>query len=327
MEISSKELFVNNPDLSEVSELMLKIWPRPCWEYTPELLGFYIDKPTGDSSLSLGLYYNDKLAGYLVFIPYMVQYHGKQFPVVCPTWWTASRDLPIKNKGLKLYRELFRLSREKGYAGLIGISHNNTIQDSINRRTWARLREPFRLINTFVQIMTLPQIIRRRLHGAVVPSVRHYDSDMGEGCKELLDKMPAVDLAMTFSSEDIDYFFQNSTLTRTWLYCEGKRVRGLVNVVRKTFLGEHETVNAYMNHVVLSELSIEERNNFLYSIFQDQYWDDIYAICIPSTGFINQRFLTEIGFRNTMKKYNLYYIPFDSRLDIDKVNTFYFEGF
>lgn len=322
------ETFVYNPNLNEVSELMIKTWTRPCWEYSVDLLASYLDRPEGDKRLSVGYYYDGKLEGYLAYFPYKVKFFDQEISIVYGTWWTVSKECKGRAVALKLQRELQNISRENGYSGFLTVTHEGTHADRAMRFTLQHLYGQLHLINTFGQMMAIPQIVRRRLNGTIDPLVKLYTPAMTEECLVLLKSIPdIVDVAHVFTERDVYFLLHDRVLTRTWVYHDGQRVRALLNIMQKKLLAEKDTVNAYIEHIAINDLTDSMKKAFLSTIFMDPYWDSIDAIYIPNTGYFDQSLLGEIGFYKTLKKFNLYWVPFYDRLSICNVQSFYLNIF
>jgi len=322
------ERFVSNPDLEEVSRLMSATWQRPCWEYTSDILRCYINRPSGDVSLSLGLYYDDELAGYLCYVPYQILYRGNQYPAVYGTWWTASQAFRGQSVAMKLQKELLGRAREKGVAGLFTVTHHGTLADRANKAVFGLLHESFQLKNTFRQMMAVPRMIRRRIQGSQSPHTCLYHADYREQCLELLDSNSRqLDVCFMAVAEDIDFLLKDRPLAQTWIWADSGRVLGLINVVRKRYFDQRDTVNAYVEHMAFSGMTSSQIREFLFTVFMDAYWDSIDAVCIPDTGYFDRDLFSSIGFRRSQRQFSLYHIPLDKRLEIEELSSFYVNVF
>jgi hypothetical protein len=324
----TEEKFIYNPDLDEVSELMSNTWKKPHWDYTPDVLSSYINKPSGDPSLSLGLYCGDQLAGYEYFAPYRVKVHDGIYPAVFATWWTVSQQFRGQKVALKLHKELLSKARNMGFAGLFTVTHRKSFADWNNKAVYAHLKESFRFLTFFSQMAALPRMAYRRIQADDDADVFYYSTEYKQQCMELINSANhQLDVAEIISEVDVDYIFKDRPLTKTWIYRNDSKIMGVFNIIQKSFLGEQETVNAYVEKIAFDGMTDIQIKSFLKTILLDPYWKDISTICIPDLGHFDNKLFESLGFYKTPKQFNLYYIPFDDRLNITTADRFYLDVF
>ena len=320
--------FVFQPPLAQVSQLMLNVWRRPCWEYTPELLCSYLDKPDEDSSLSLGCYLGKEIIGYLAYLPQVIQYHDEQFRMLYGTWWTANHQYAGCGIGMKLQRKLLQAARERNYQGILTITHFGTHADKANQRTFSFLKESFNCINTFTQMITTPRMARRRLSSVTPLDVCPYSPLLRLKCLSILNS-PAnhVDLARVVQESEMDYILYSRPISHTWVYLRENSVKALISIAEKKYLGETDANNAYIEYFVFEGLTKNECLRFWRGVLEDPFWNTIDTICIPDIKYMPSELLAEMGFCKTIKKFNLYHIPLDKHLNIKPVGSFYLPVF
>ena len=315
--------FVYEPYLDEVSSLMLDNWAKPCWQYSPEMLSSYIDRPCGDSSMSVGLYCGDQLAGYIAYFPYMLYCGSKVHPVVFGTWWTVDQRFASKGIAMQLQEEMLRLARNKGYAGMVTFTHADSKADRANRLAFKWLGESLEYKANFTQMIAATSMLRRKLNDSMDPAVCLYAPALKEeSLKCFHAARKAVDMAVVIQGEDADYIFKERPATRSWVYRAGDEVRGVINVVKKTVVGERTLDNAYIEHIAMEGLSGLQQKKFMAAVLADPFFDKIDGVCIPAMGQIDEEIFKSIGFYKTSQKFNLFCIPFDERLQELEVSSF-----
>lgn len=319
---SQEEQYIYNPDLGKISTLMSEVWKRPCWEYTSDVLSSYILKPAGDPELSLGIFIGDQPAGYVCYVPYQAMVHGISLSILYATWWTANPRFPGRNIAMKLQRCLLQKTRNQGYAGIFTVTHHGSYADKANHLTFSRLHESFQLKKTFTQLIATPTRIMRRVQSDQSFQSVSYESRDHDLIESLLQKLQRkLDVCLDIPDKDMDYVFQDRPLTKTWIYRNGES-SAFLNVVKKKFLTDNETTNAYLEKAYLDLLDEHQRNDFLSSVFADPFWKEIDAVCVPNSGMIDWKTLRSIGFAESKEQFNLYCIPFDDRLTDVDVKTF-----
>lgn len=322
LEWNADEQSVFSPDPHVISRLMMDTWRQPCWEYTPEVLRGYIEKPTGDPQMSMGIFVGGEPAGYLCHVPYRITYQQTPLEILYGTWWTASPKYPGRNIALKLQRTMLHKAREKGAAALFTITHHASYADKANNRTFGRLGESFQLKETFSQFTASPYRIRRRLPThSLVPALPYEASD-----KEIIGRLmqrcaERLDLCQMVGREDMDYVFRDRPGTRTWVYRKHDTA-AFLNVVKKRFLGERVTTNAYVEKASADLLSPEQRLDFFSMVLADPFWKEIDFVSVPDSGLFESQFLQSLGFVRSREQFNLYCIPFTDQLRDIEVNSF-----
>ncbi len=323
-----EETYIHSPSLVDVCELMRNTWDRPCVEFTPDALGAIIHKPNGDPSLSLGLQHRNSLVGFLSYIPLRVLYGNSIYPVVLSRWWTANHNSNSRAIGLKLQKELLKQAREKGYHGVFSITNANSRADKATTKTFQRLNENAFRVNTFTEMMTTPKIAIRRFSRKNILNIRVFDPSMKNDCHFLIEKVTQkVNLSQVLSVEDILYALYKRILTRTWVFQKEHRVRALIHISTNRLLGEYDTSNAYIEHMIFGDLTREECHRFWNGVIHDPFWGQVDAVFIPNTGYVDSNLLSELGFCRTLKKFNLYFVPLDDSLNIEEVSSFYLPVF
>ncbi len=320
---------VQNPDRREVCELMARIWSPPGWEYTQGLLSAYLDRPTGDTSLTVGLHYEDELVGYEVLIPYTLVHEGVERRVVYATFWTSDPDSPVKSVALKVHKELLRLAREKGHSAFLSVTHADSHADKAHQVSLRWLQEEFSILRRFRQLMCRPSRIQKKAgEGLAQGSVVDYSGDLRAGCFKLVAQMPSrVELARTIPEADLDWILRNRPGTRSWVRREDGEVRGFFNVMVKKLLGEQETVNAYIEHAIFGEMSQQEQKAFMATIFADPFWEGINGVYMPDIGYCDPETFKGLGFMKAPAEFNLYFIPLDGSFSVATASGIYFDVF
>ncbi len=320
--------FVHEPDLNHVSLLMLNTWSRPCWEYSPEVLAGYIDRPCGDCSMSVGIYFGDRLAGYIAYFPYLMHCSGKVHPVVFGTWWTVDTRLASKGVAMGLQKEMLQYSRRKEFAGLITFTQADSNADRANRLAFKWLGESLEYKSSFTQMAAITSMARRKLNANADPDVCPYTPAMKEQCLACFyAARKAVDMAVVIQGDDADYIFKERPDTRTWVYRQDGQVCGVINVLEKKVLGQRVFDNAYVEHVAMAGLDETQQRRFMSAVLADPFFDHIDGVCIPAMGHIDEDIFGSMGFYKTSQKFNLFCIPFDERLKKLQVSSFSLDFF
>ena len=315
--------FVNEPHLDDVSSLMLANWARPCWQYSPEMLSSYIDRPCGDSSMSMGLYCGDQLAAYIAYFPYMLYCGSRVYPVVFGTWWTVDRRFASKGVAMQLQQEMLQLARNKGYAALLTFTHADSKADRANRLAFKWLGESFEYKSNFTQMIAATSMLRRKLSDSMDPAVCLYAPALKDQClKCFRAARKSVDMAVVIQGEDADYIFKERPATRTWVYRAGDEVCGVINVVKKTVLNERTLHNAYIEHIAMEVLDEMQQRRFMSAVLADSFFDKIDGVCIPAMGQIDEEVFKSMGFYKTSQNFNLFCVPFDESLKHLQVSSF-----
>ena len=320
--------FVHEPDLNHVSLLMMKSWSRPCWEYSPEVLTSYIDRPCGDPSMSVGVYCGDRLAGYIAYFPYLLYCSGKVHPVVFGTWWTVDRRFASKGIAMGLQEQMLQYSRRKDFAGLITFTADDSKADRANRLAFKWLGESLEYKSSFTQMAAITSMARRKLSAECDPDVCLYAPAMKAQCLACFHAArKCVDMAVVIQGDDADYIFKDRPDTRTWVYRRRDEVCGVVNAVKKTVLGQRTVDNAYIEHVAMAGLDETQQRKFMSAVIADPFFDHIDGVCIPAMGHIDGDVFGTMGFYKTTQKFNLFCIPFDERLEKLQVSSFSLDFF
>lgn len=315
--------FVCEPDLDEVSTLMLDSWARPCWQYSPEMLSSYIGRPCGDPSMSKGLYFGDQLAGYIAYFPYMMYCRSKVYPVVFGTWWTVDKRFASKGIAMQLQEHMLGLARNKGYAGMVTFTHADSQADRANRLAFKWLGESLEYKSNFTQMIAATSMLRRKLNDPIDPAVCLYAPALKDQTLKCFYKArKAVDMAVVIQGEDADYIFKERSRTRSWVYRDGDEICGVINVVKKTVLGERVFDNAYIEHIAMEGMSGLQQRKFMAAVFGDHFFDKVDGVCIPAMGQIDEEVFKSMGFYKTSQKFNLFCIPFDESLKELEVSSF-----
>ncbi len=315
--------FVYEPDLDHVSSLMLSNWDRPCWQYSTEMLSSYIDRPCGDPSMSMGLYCGDQLVGYIAYFPYMLYCNSKVHPVVFGTWWTVDRQFASKGIAMRLQEQMLRIARSKGYAGLITFTYADSKADRANRLAFKWLGESFEYKSNFTRMIAATSMLRRRMNYAADPAVCLYVPALkDQAIKCFYKARKTVDMAVVIQGEDADYIFKDRPDTRTWLYRQDDKVCGVINVVKKTILGERTVDSAYIEHIATEGMDPSQQKKFMAAVLADPFFDKIDGVCVPSMGQIDEEVFKSMGFYKTSQKFNLFFVPFDESLKQLEVSSF-----
>ena len=325
--MSSPFRFVSNPDLAAVSELMVRTWSRPCWKYTPEFLGAYVYRPTGDPDLSVGLYCGEELAAYEAMVPYAIHYGGRPFRVAQTGFWTADPKFSSSAVAWRVFRKVVHLAREKGVAGCFAVIEASTQAEEVFQAATRQMKQAVRIVCTFRQLIGLTKSIRVKLgtdgsaHGSA------YTPEHSDECVQFFATLRAsVSLTRDLDTEDINFVLQDRANTFSWVFINGSKVRGIVNTVRVELLRPRgAVVSGLLDHVLLGDLNEEERKAFLRAVFRDPFWENIDVVTVPTMGYFDPRALKAFGFFPALQEFRLYYMPFHDTLDVREVSSFHLD--
>jgi hypothetical protein len=323
----AREGVVTNPNLAEVAELMNRTWPRPCWQYTGPMLAGYQRRPGAGRALSLGYRCEGELAGYMAYMPCPVLYAGRRWRLLFASFWTALGKYALKSIPLKLHFALYRQACARNYQGLLTIGE----EDSKGLRAFelvsARLELPYRTLARFGMMMGTPRLARRRLppgeHGG---RVQPYSGAWRGQCATLVARAGGrLPLARLFSVEELDFLLGAREGSRTWLWLEDGRVRGLLGGWMQCVMGNRLSQAFQVDHALLDGLDPGEQLAFLGAIFADPCWEGIEAVHVPLTGPAGEEAFRQAGFMRTRKSFQLNYLPMREAPALAPVERFYLE--
>lgn len=316
--------FVGNPDLSAVSELILATWERPCWEFTPGVLSSYVHRPSGDPELSLGLYVGGQLAAYQSAIPYEVRYRGETHRVVQGAFWTGSTEFVGQGVGPGILGEVLRRSREAGYAGFVALMQKGSAAARVLETVGQSATPPLRQLQSFREWISTPKRVRGKGEESTCPGVTRYCDDARSRCAELFAASSA-DLAKVVPERDVDFVLRDREGAAGWILGEPKNARALVGVLKANVLYPRgNKVTAFLENLLLEGLEASERRAFLREVFDDPYWTGVDAISVPGMGLWDAD-LKAIGFVETLQPFHVYYLPFDTSLRIESLDSCYLD--
>jgi hypothetical protein len=300
--------FVQNPDLNDVSKLMNEVWPRPCREYSRDMLAAYLCRPSGDLELSLGLYSGDRLVGYLAGVPYQVHYQGQFQPLVLNSFWTTSKGFYSPTIAVALAKKHREIRLGKGYDATVTLIETGSRSDIVFAKTAKMLGLSRHLLMSFRYLMSTPRFVRRRLPELLDPRVRVYARHMRDECTDLLSKLSeGIELGIVLQAEDMDFVLHGRPNTLTWVFRDKGKIRALINVLRINIVHKQVAPYAFFEHIVLGDLDSDECIKFIATVFMDSFWDEVQGMYLAPTGYFDEELFCKLGFYSTPTAFNIYY--------------------
>lgn len=306
---------VDNPDLNDISAFMLQEWPRPCWDYSPEVLESYLGGPESDPELYIALYQEEAPRGFQVMKPCTLAHKGKLFPSVVRSFWTTCKGKAGFGVSVTIQKELLNRAEKKGIAGAYNVCEVGSVADrsfqvSLQMRHFKKTC--FKL-NTVGIWIASPVRLRSRLQ-ALEPGPpaggRLYEPSDAPACAEFLNgHADGMDLLMWSTPEIVDFRFRLRHGARTWLATspEGK-IMGILSCRQQRILTRKDSHAIVLCETCfLDNLTDGQRNAFLTMILEDPLWDGVEALCVNQTGTVSDETLRTLGFTRSSRSYNLYF--------------------
>lgn len=321
------EGFTPDPDLDEVAELMTGTWAHPCWNYTGNMLAAYEQRPGVGPTLSLGYRCEGELAGYMAYMPCPVQHAGQHYRMLFASFWTAMSKYGLQGIPLKLHAALHSKACVDRYQGLLTIGEEDSKGLKAFELVSQRLELPFRTLARFGMLMGTPHLARNRLPAAFDERhVRHYAPRWREQCAWLIAETGRKQsLARLFGVAEVGFLLGTREGSRTWLWLDGARVRGIFSGWSQRVLGLRPFEAFQVDHVLLDGLEPREQRAFLGAVFADPCWDAIEAIHVPLCGPVSEELFRQAGFMKTSKTFQLNYLPLRDGPALEKIDSVYLE--
>lgn len=306
--------FVEFPDLRAVSELMLRTWPRPCWNYDLQLLEFYLRRSSIDPSLAVGTINRDgTLASYEALSPIKVVLFGAPRRAVFASFFTVAPEQ--QGNGLSIVQEQVLIERaiEKGYEiYLVMCDASGRANDAI-KRVFAKLAIPVTLVRTFGRFVAANDVVRSRLMAHTSSGrTQLYQSCDRQALLSLIDVMGnGTDLHKKIPESEVDHIFRRQAYSQSFVFRGAEKLRAVATVVSHEVLfsdGSKKT-NIYFRNVAFGDLTGDEQLVFLGDMLSSLMEQGFYGAFLPDIGYVSIEPFWRFGFRKAPGKINLYLAP------------------
>jgi len=314
MNIQAIELFseVVNPDLGEVSALMRATWSPPCWVYEPDLLAMHIHRPSADPAMAVGLRAGGgDLAAYLAFVPLTLRLDGKTYSAVFASFFTVSgryrrHRLSDRQQGLMLDR-----AKSRGYDLYVAVTVAGTPANQTVARAFAARDLPVQSVRNFRYLAGSSAIVGSRLMRTEgLLRVRPYEPKDEAAAHALLTKAGlSATLAKVVERMDVDFVLRTRPRVRTYVYEDGGRVQGILNIAILSVRSSHVAPNAYVEHIAFGAMEAAAREEFVDTVLRQVLALGVEAVMIPDTGYADLAVFRRLGFRAAPRKLRLLLAP------------------
>jgi|GEM_PF-4561168 len=319
--------FVYNPDLNVVSDLIIRTWEHPCWNYDPGLLGLHIMRPTGDPTLTVGqIDEKGNLASYVAFMPFDVEYFGKSYRAVFCSFMTVATE--HHGKGLNGPQQVALLQRsiERDYDLYIVICEDGAVSNISLERIFTKRDRKLQLVKNLGYIgarndllhpilPTNPSANTRPLVRSDLNGVTLLTAEIGSGC----------DLRKIISPLDVEFLFIDRPHTRSFVYESAGKIRAFANLLLLEVLDKETSLNLYFENVHFGDLTVSEQIEFIGDSLTHLLETGFRMAILPDIGYTNIEPFRKLRFRALPRRLNLYMselkagIVLDGIRDVDRI--------
>lgn len=300
---------VTEPNLSTVSKLICESWNRPCWNYDVGLLATYIQRPSGDSSMSVGLCSESgELVAFLAYIPYEVEYLKRRYRAVFGSFITIAREYQHRGLAKVMQQELIRRAIDNGSDLFLSIVEIGASGKHTHLRNLERNKMDHKPILVFGYRAALRDIVQPLLPESRSPRTRLYEKADKPAILPLIDSMGAgAPLRKIIPEEDVDFILADRPHCATYVYAD-KKIRALANILRFEVLEEDGSIarNVYFENVNFGNLDAEEQHSFLGDILHRLNDTGYHAVFIPDIGYVDHTAFSSFRFRLAPRQLSLY---------------------
>ncbi len=301
--------FVYAPDLKVVSDLICKTWARPCWNYDEGLLKLHINRPSGDPELAVGQMSEDgRLASYQAFMPFDVNYYGKNYRAVFASFLTVSSEFHGKGLAGPQQGELLELAQKKGYDLYTTICEVGAASNRAVEKIFAKKNLDVKIVNVHQYLAAVSQYVDAVLPEAPSGKTRVYASADEEAVKPLMRSLGGdAPLKKIVPDNDIGWLLIDRPHTRTYVFEEGGRIRAMANLLLLEVLGTEENMlNVYFDNVNFGDLTSEEQVVFLGDVMLALKETGYHTALMPAIGYLPMEAFRALRFRAAPRQLNFY---------------------
>lgn len=324
--------FMWAPDLTLASELICGAWRRPCWNYDVGLLEGYVNRPTSDADMTLGVKTDDgRLVSFQGFLPHELEYYGRSYRSLFGSFATISAEqrLGLSSLAHKMLDMLVERANERGYELFFTMIEVGTIANR-TIRLFRKYGLDFKIINVFGYRASLRNLVEPLLPASPSPKTRIYEKADKPAILPLIESMGAsLPLRKIIPEEDVDFVLTDRPHSRTYVYVD-KDIRALANVLLFEVLEEDgsKTPNVYFENINLGDLDAGEQHLFLGDILYSLNDTGYHAVFNPDIGLVDQTVFTGYRFRLAPRQLNLYVVPLQPDIlpeGIKEVDSFFLD--
>jgi hypothetical protein len=324
--------FVTRPDLDQVSELICSTWARPCWNYDPGLLELHVNRPTGDTSLTVGQVSDEGLlASFQAYMPFELEYFGQTYRAVFASFLTVSSCFHGQGLAGPQQGELIKRAIDSGYDLYTTMCEVGAPSNRAVEKVFARMNLEVGVIKVLQYRAARAALIEPLLPKTPSKMTRRYTPDDHIQVVSLVAHMGSkVPLRKVIPEADIDFLFHDRPHTRTYLFDDGGSVRALANLLLLEVIESDESkiLNVYFDNVSFGDLTEDEQHIFLGDILLDLKETGYATAFLPDTGYLPTEPFAKYRFRIAPRQINLYVAPLSSGVvpgGIKKVDSFFMD--
>lgn len=324
--------FVYSPDLNKVSELIIKSWARPCWNYDTGLLQLHIKRPSGDSELALGQQSdeNGQLASFQAYMPFKVEYYQQTYKAVFASFLTVSPDFQGRGLAGSQQGQLIEAAIKKDYDLYLTMCEVGAGSNIAVEKIFAKKNLPVKVVNVLNYTMSPATAVKSVLPEKQSEFTRVYKTDdLDQAYKLIKDIGSKTSLRKIIPKEDIDFLLGTRPHTKTFVYEKDGKISGLINLLLLEVLElDDKKLNIYFDNVSFGTMTEEESEQFLGDVMLGLQAENYHLAFMPDIGYASMSVFKKYRFRTAPRQLNLYIAPLkDGILDkgIKEVDSFYLD--
>ena len=299
MNTTGKVRAVTAPDLRAAAALMQRSWAQPCWRYTPEVLRDYLQRPSGEPELTVGLERDGELIGLFAGVPIDVRYRGTSQRAIFTTFLTVDPLAGDVTLALRLYRELLANARH------LGRTHAYTVFFPA-KETTKGVQAMFRLAGAPMQILSAIDFVigprsvvgpRLRTGPDTALDVVRYASEHRAACADLLARRDAaLPLAVSTPPADVDFVLGGAPTTSTLLLRRDDQVLGLICGREREIVRNRPQRNVQIDHCFVADAAAPMRDAFLDAALASFFAAGVDSVTVPLQAGLRREDFARRGF-------------------------------
>jgi hypothetical protein len=324
--------FVTHPKLNQVSELIRANWAKPCWHYDEGLLSLHIDRPTGDSTLTVGQVAGDgSLASFQAYMPFDLEYCGGKYRTVFASFLTVSSAFRGKGLAGPQQGELIDRAIAKGYDLYTTMCEVGAPSNRAVEKVFAKRNLEVQVVNVLQYRAALSKMVEPLLPTEPSGRVRRYTkADHAAILPLVRDLGSNVPMRKLIPADDVDFLLLDRPHTRTYVYHDGDNLRGFANLLLLVVLENDDStsLNVYFDNVSFGDLDSDAQHVFLGDILYNLKETGYATAFLPDIGYLPSEPFVKYRFRMAPRQLNLYVAPLRKDVlpnGIQNVDSFYMD--
>jgi hypothetical protein len=293
---------VRGPDLQAASRLMVRAWETPCWRYTPSVLRDYLERPSGDPELTVGLRRGGELVGLFAGVPTEVRYRDAVQRTIFTTFLTVDPQVGDVALPLQLYRNLLGTARAQGRTHVYTVFFPSK-ETTKGVQTMFRLAGAPMEILSDIDFMVGPRaLVEPRLVQPAADRIEvvPYAAQHRAACARLLGALSAsVPLAAVVPEVDTEFVLAGASTTTTVLLLERGVVRGLACGRERVVERERPQRNVQLDYWFVDPCAPQLQQAFLDRALAAFFARGIDSVTVPLQGELRRADFLRRGFLET----------------------------